>query len=280
MTKVPNQKSIQIRLLEGDSSLPVQCNELATAGIRHLPPGLPAGTEVEVTYTFHSNGRLAVDAQLPGFGSPAKIELERIRGLPDGRMQQWQSVICRDGGYGDFETAIAELLVSEAMNEVLPAEADSADESDSPATRPRSNRFEPAIDTGAPQAASEQLKQISRPNKQREVELPASLVAPDFEPAEPQNPAPGNPEQQNPAAAVPQAIPRPRPKRARSYAWVSILGHITASVLGLSLGYYLLVWVRPDLNFLELSLPGLHEQAQPADDGLQQTPITPPGVDQ
>jgi hypothetical protein len=34
-----------------------------------------------------------------------------------------------------------------------------------------------------------------------------------------------------------------------------------ASVLGLSLGYYILCWIKPEANFLELNLPGLSPAA-------------------
>jgi len=38
---------------------------------------------------------------------------------------------------------------------------------------------------------------------------------------------------------------------------VFVAGHILASVLGLAIGYYLLCWLNPQMNFLELKLPGL-----------------------
>lgn len=39
------------------------------------------------------------------------------------------------------------------------------------------------------------------------------------------------------------------------------LGHIAAGIIGLALGYYALCFVRPDLNVLELSLPGVEAAA-------------------
>jgi hypothetical protein len=45
--------------------------------------------------------------------------------------------------------------------------------------------------------------------------------------------------------------------RVRLPWWGQLLGHLIAAIVGLTLGYYILCWIRPDANFLDLNLPGL-----------------------
>lgn len=48
-----------------------------------------------------------------------------------------------------------------------------------------------------------------------------------------------------------------RKKKRGCMTGIFMLGHILASILGLAIGYYLLVSIRPEANFLNLELPGL-----------------------
>lgn len=260
-TKTDNQRSVKIELLEGDSSLPGQCSRLAMAGIKNLPPGLPAGTKVQVSYSFQSNGRLAVDAQVECLGTPAKIELERTRGLEESRVNKWKSVVCRDGGYRDFEEAITSFLASDPLAD--PKQRSHGNENSKSTTDSRKQRtnLDPAIDEGAPLAAAEEIKRrvrdrnASAETSQSERTKITSLG--DSEPA----PKP---------VATPVARRRGRPK---SHLIVNLIGHMLAPIVGLTLGYYGLVWARPDLNFLELDLPGLPTWAEQSETIPQSKPL-------
>ena len=71
----------------------------------------------------------------------------------------------------------------------------------------------------------------------------------------------------NPSSATP--IKRKKKSGGAGIA-IQILGHVLFSALGLAIGYYLLVFIRPDANFLNLSLPGMPapvEVEQPLDPG-------------
>lgn len=57
---------------------------------------------------------------------------------------------------------------------------------------------------------------------------------------------------------------------------VNLVAHLTSSVLGLSLGYYILCWMRPESNFLHLNLPLL----PPAVTETSANPGTPPTAPQ
>src|SRR5690606_30857871 len=113
VTRTDNQRSIKVQLLEGESTLPKQCSPLAVAAIKHLPPGLPKGTPVAVTYTLEANGRVTVKAEVSGVGDQAQIELERVRGLSDQKVNAWKTVLCRHGGFRDFEDSIVAMLRDE-----------------------------------------------------------------------------------------------------------------------------------------------------------------------
>ena len=62
VTKVDDQRSIVIRVLEGESRDPKECSLIGHAIIRDLPAGLRKGHRVQVTYEYQSNGRLCVEA--------------------------------------------------------------------------------------------------------------------------------------------------------------------------------------------------------------------------
>ena len=147
VTRTDNQRSVKVKLLEGDSSLLDQCSPLAVAAIKHLPPNLPAGTPITVRYSFQSNGRLEVDAQVADMGDQAHIELHRVRGMADQRVETWKRVICEDGGYNDFEDALAAVLLGDDTP-VKPDEPELP-----PEKKPAS-----AADAGAALAASRRLK--------------------------------------------------------------------------------------------------------------------------
>lgn len=66
VTKVYNQRSIAIRVLEGESAIPGECTLIGRTVIKNLPPNLPKGHPVEVTYEYAANGRLSVRARVPG----------------------------------------------------------------------------------------------------------------------------------------------------------------------------------------------------------------------
>ena len=65
-TKSEGQRSIVIKVLEGESTQPGDCIAIGRTVVRDLPSGLPKGWPVEVTFEYAANGRLAVDALVPG----------------------------------------------------------------------------------------------------------------------------------------------------------------------------------------------------------------------
>ncbi|HEV3004904.1 MAG TPA: Hsp70 family protein, partial [Pirellulales bacterium] len=59
-----NQNSVKVAVVEGESQRPDYCIALGECVVRDLPAGLPAGTPVEVEYTYAANGILTVRARV------------------------------------------------------------------------------------------------------------------------------------------------------------------------------------------------------------------------
>jgi len=93
VTNSANQKSIHVYILEGDATDPDACTQIGDFRITDLPANLPAGSPVEVTYSYDANGRIhAVAKELAG-NRVATTEIVRDSGLTE-------------QGVGDF-TALA-----------------------------------------------------------------------------------------------------------------------------------------------------------------------------
>jgi molecular chaperone DnaK len=234
VTRTDNQPNVKVQLLEGESSLPGQCSRLATAMIRNLPHGLPKGTPIEVRYALESNGRLAVSAAIPSQGENVQIELQRVRGMADRRVQRWQRIICRDGGFRDVHEALASAIKRTSGV----AKADSLQGSNAKA-RLLNVDVDDDFDALTPEVDSLEMPSVA---DKEPVAGPAGMWnlvtdAPDDEPllVRPPRRRPG------------ERFPLP----------VRVAGHVAGALVGLALGYYALCFVRPDLNFLHLDLPGI-----------------------
>jgi molecular chaperone DnaK len=81
VTRELNQQRVRIRILEGDAPDPDACYEIGQCVITELPPGLPAGSPIEVTYSFDQNGRIQVHACDVTGGREARTEIIRAAGL-------------------------------------------------------------------------------------------------------------------------------------------------------------------------------------------------------
>ena len=82
-TNSANQKTIHVYILEGDASDPEACTQIGDFQIVGLPPNLPAGSPVEITYSYDANGRIsAVAKELTG-NRVAETEIVRASGLSD-----------------------------------------------------------------------------------------------------------------------------------------------------------------------------------------------------
>lgn len=217
VTKEDDQKNVLVRLLEGESCLPEQCSELGRARIDKLPRGLPKGTRVNVAYRLDSNGRLSVQAHMPGVGTAAEIELQRLNSLSNSKINSWKQIVCRDGGCSAFDGIDG--LIDSALNDFdTPAVSEIEDPAKPCQPAPTRDRsLEPAIAAGAPLAASEGLKQSLKGLRNSKCATPA------------------------------EPLSYPADRRQRS-SFVNIAGHVVFSLLGIVLGLAAVCWLRPEFR--------------------------------
>ncbi|MDY0170459.1 MAG: Hsp70 family protein [Thermoguttaceae bacterium] len=102
-TARPNQRTVKVAAVEGESPRPEHCTQLGYCVIRDLPPGLPAGTRVEVEYRYASNGRISVRARVPSVRQSAQVEIQRDTERELGTLDAWRKRLT-SGTPGDDPT--------------------------------------------------------------------------------------------------------------------------------------------------------------------------------
>src|SRR5262249_23632542 len=88
-----NQHSVVIHVVEGESERPEACISLGTCTIRDMPPELPAGWPVRVTYTYGANGRLHVVGKLQGHKAKVTTDFRRENSLDDESLPLWTQYV-------------------------------------------------------------------------------------------------------------------------------------------------------------------------------------------
>jgi molecular chaperone DnaK len=83
VTNSPNQQRIHINVLEGDAVDPSACTTIGDFRVVDLPPNLPSGSPVEVTYSYDKNGRISVRAREVTSNKEARTEIVRDSGLEE-----------------------------------------------------------------------------------------------------------------------------------------------------------------------------------------------------
>jgi hypothetical protein len=191
-TKSDGQRSIVVRVLEGESSLPGECIAIGRTVVRDLPAGLPKGWPVEVTFEYAMNGRLTVRALVPGTQHQAKLELERDVGLSGEGMAHWRTPIAAAAGFEAFEQAVAA-----AMRRTEEARGATAPPSSLPPPLPPGVGPSPAL---PPEPVSAPAGPGLKPAARVELALPPTLAP---SPAQPERRPEKLPER--PAETRPQA---------------------------------------------------------------------------
>ena len=88
-TAKAGQKNVLINVIEGGDATGNNSTPIGRCLVRDLPSGLPAGTVVEVQFTYVENGRLQVKAVMPSLGRDAELTLERSSGLTEANLDEW-----------------------------------------------------------------------------------------------------------------------------------------------------------------------------------------------
>ncbi|MBN2024928.1 MAG: Hsp70 family protein [Pirellulales bacterium] len=239
VTKAENQRSIAIQILQGENAAPEECTPIGRTSIDNLPAGLPKGWPVEVTFEYEANGRLKVEAVVPGTHRAVTLELERSVGLSDDGLGQWKEIVASGAGFDAFEAMIAEALEEKIeplpQSEIAAAPTKTESIASSPAAPIRSAPT-PFRSAPTPLGASANLAAaIEEPSVPSEPE-PARPVAKLDEPVE---------NWMMPAEAPPAS--EKASTRRRSPRWiVGLVVYVTSGLAGAGLAYLLLSRLRPE----------------------------------
>lgn len=99
-TNKPNQRSLLLRIVEGESDSPDDCLEIGKVTIRDLPENLPAQTPVEVVFRYESNGRIHVTVRVPGHDSVLTQEIVREQALSREELESWRQQVINSPALG------------------------------------------------------------------------------------------------------------------------------------------------------------------------------------
>lgn len=83
VTNVDNQQRVEIVMLEGETQDPEACVTIGEFQITKLPPNLPAGSPVELTYRYDASGRIHATARELVGNHAASTRIVRESGLDD-----------------------------------------------------------------------------------------------------------------------------------------------------------------------------------------------------
>ncbi len=79
-TASANMERVIVRIVEGESTMPSECTPLGLCDIE-LPPYLPKGSPVELTYRYNTNQVLEVVVE--AFGNKKSVQIKRTTGLSE-----------------------------------------------------------------------------------------------------------------------------------------------------------------------------------------------------
>ena len=94
-TRQNGQKNVLIEVIEGGDESGFGATHIGRCVVDDLPPELPAGTSVEVSFQYQQNGRIQVEACLPTVGKQAAVSFNRATGLSEEKRLNWQKRLAR-----------------------------------------------------------------------------------------------------------------------------------------------------------------------------------------
>jgi len=94
-TSKPNQRSILVQIVEGESPSADDCSQIGKCSVRDLPPNLPAQSPVDVMFDYQADGRLKVRVTVPHTDRQVETEILRENSLSKEHLDGWRQHICR-----------------------------------------------------------------------------------------------------------------------------------------------------------------------------------------
>ena len=92
VTTSPNQQRIHVYILQGEAADPSACTLIGDFQVVDLPPNLPAGSPVEVTYRYDADGRIRAAAREVTSNRAASTEIVRESGLDDAGLESFMAL--------------------------------------------------------------------------------------------------------------------------------------------------------------------------------------------
>lgn len=92
-TNSPNQRSVRIRVLQGDYRDPDACLLLDEFVISDLPVGLPAGSPIDVTYKYDESGRVHVTALVVATGQSGELSITCDGIHSESELVAWKTLV-------------------------------------------------------------------------------------------------------------------------------------------------------------------------------------------
>ncbi len=92
-TQKEDQKSILVEVVEGESASADACTPIGKCTVAPLPPGLPAGSTVEIRFHYKPDGRLRVRVYVPDTSSTTDAVFTRASGLSQEHLDGWRRFI-------------------------------------------------------------------------------------------------------------------------------------------------------------------------------------------
>lgn len=85
-----NQRSFEIRLIEGESKDPAQCDQLGRCVYTEIPEGTKAQSQIGVQFRIDRNGRLTVSFSMDDTEKPVPVALSRENGMTGADIYKWR----------------------------------------------------------------------------------------------------------------------------------------------------------------------------------------------
>lgn len=100
------QESIVVELVEGESTIPANCNYIGKCSINDLPRDLPARTDIQLNLRYDQNGTLQVEAKIPSARIATSSVIERGLNSTPADLKKWLNVLT--GQTADFTESSAD----------------------------------------------------------------------------------------------------------------------------------------------------------------------------
>ena len=94
-TVTDNQASVTVEIVEGEANAVEDCLLVGTCVIQSLPPGLPKGSPIVVTFNYDADGRLHVHAVHMASGAWAETFIRRGEGVDAARVHMNREILTR-----------------------------------------------------------------------------------------------------------------------------------------------------------------------------------------